>query len=107
MLENLIRKGAKAKVLANKEKIREEVRSISPEDLGTVIDAIENERDIIPFIPEDIMAGIIGKPSYVKALANADFLLGLTDEILPEYSELLRAKKSWLERQIGQLVALC
>lgn len=90
----------------NKEKIRDWMGSLSPEDaerFGVLIEAIQNERDIIPFIPDAWLEYLKEKSATAKALADADFLIGLTDEILPEYSEILRGRGLWLGRQLDQL----
>lgn len=73
------------------------------ENLKVIIEAIEGEKDIIPFIPGDWLSELRKKPAYVDALVDAGFLLGLTDEILPEYSVFLKSKKAWLERQLELL----
>lgn len=77
---------------------------ISHEDMSVIVEAIHYELDIIPLLPEEWMEYLRENRDRYKALADADFLIGLTKEILPEYSELLVSRKPWLERQLLTLV---
>lgn len=89
--------------MANKQKIRAAIETTHRDDFDVIFGAITYEQDIIPALPEEHIIYLRKNLALANALDDADFLLGLTLEILPEYSGLLETKKPWLERQLTQL----
>lgn len=103
MLKRIIRNQARTKISQNKLKIRNQILGINQDDLNTILAAINANQNIISYIPQNILDQLKGKGVYFNALADVDFILGLTDEILPEYSGLLKSKREWVSRQIELL----
>lgn len=64
------------------------------------------EENLVPFLPSSWIDKLREQSALAKQLADADFLLELTIEILPEYTELLNKKKVWLQSQLDQLKGL-
>src|SRR4030042_2262302 len=100
MFKSIAKMTARKKVMARREQIREAIESTYKDDFDVIFQAIHLEQDIIPALPERNIEYLRKNLALASALDDADFLLGLTVEILPEYSDLLENKKPWLQRQL-------
>lgn len=90
-------------MLSAREKIRAAINTTHKNEFDIIFLAISHDQDIIPALPEMYIEYLRRNIALADALDDADYLLGLTLEILPEYSHLLDSKKTWLERQLAHL----
>lgn len=103
MFKSIARTMARNRVLAKKQQIREAIETNHKDDFDVIFGAIMAGQDIIPHLLKEHIDYLRGNLALASALDDADFILGLTLEILPEYSDILANKKPWLERQLAQL----
>lgn len=110
IISMMYKKEARAKILKNKGKVRAQVKLIPPGDLNTIIKAIQEERDIAPFLPA-VWINELKNPNsqfgrFFLNYADAEFFLELIPEILPEYDSLFRSRKPWLAHQMAKIKVL-
>lgn len=89
--------------MGKREQIRQSIATTHKADFDTIFGAIADNQDIVPALPEAYIQYLRDNIALANALDDADFILGLTIEILPEYSDLLDSRRPWLERQLTLL----